>query len=189
MKKYDVFGLGNALMDLEFRVDDAFLKELSLEKGIMTLIDEEKERSIVHVLENHPSHRACGGSAANTIIMADFIFKDDQFYFLEMTPRPGGDCLPDLIQASLGYDTLGLAIEYAVDKNIEDAEHAELSGTFYSKVYEGSFNETGKWSKDFTNSAISKGLEVKKIYMWYTTCPKCAKKYGKNYVVLTGLIE
>jgi hypothetical protein len=30
----------------------------------------------------------------------------------------------------------------------------------------------------------SRGREVKKLYFYYTTCPKCAKKYGKNYVVL-----
>ena len=27
-------------------------------------------------------------------------------------------------------------------------------------------------------------LKMGKGYMWYTTCPKCAKKYGKNYVVI-----
>ena len=40
--------------------------------------------------------------------------------------------------------------------------------------------------KDFENQAKSKGLSVKKVYMWYTTCPKCAKKYGKNYVAVVG---
>jgi len=30
----------------------------------------------------------------------------------------------------------------------------------------------------------SKDLTINKWYMWYTTCPKCAKKWGKNYVVL-----
>jgi len=32
-------------------------------------------------------------------------------------------------------------------------------------------------------------LAVKKQYMWYTTCPKCAQKWGKNYVVIVGQIE
>jgi hypothetical protein len=51
-------------------------------------------------------------------------------------------------------------------------------------VYEGSFNNTGKWCQDYSSLAKAKGLEIKKMYMWYTTCPKCAKKYGKNYVVI-----
>jgi hypothetical protein len=37
--------------------------------------------------------------------------------------------------------------------------------------------------------AKSKGLNITKEYMWYTTCPKCAKKYGKNYVVIVGKID
>ena len=39
-------------------------------------------------------------------------------------------------------------------------------------------------SKDFEEYAKSKGVFISKWYMWYTTCPKCAKKYGKNYVVI-----
>ncbi len=72
----------------------------------------------------------------------------------------------------------------AVDKDIPDAENVTLSGKFFSKVYEGPFRDTGKWCKEFEAYAKSKGLNVKKQYMWYTTCPKCAKKYGKNYVVI-----
>jgi hypothetical protein len=40
--------------------------------------------------------------------------------------------------------------------------------------------------KDFDAIAHSKDLNLKKTYMWYTTCPRCAKKYGKNYVVILG---
>ncbi|MBU1937907.1 hypothetical protein KKG05_10960 [bacterium] len=76
----------------------------------------------------------------------------------------------------------------AVDREIPDAENVTLSGKFLSKVYEGDFKETGKWCKDFENYAKDENLEVKKWYMWYTTCPKCAKKYGKNYVVVIGKI-
>lgn len=34
----------------------------------------------------------------------------------------------------------------------------------------------------------SKGKEVKKLYFFYTTCPKCAKHYGQNYTVLVSQI-
>ena len=76
----------------------------------------------------------------------------------------------------------------AVDKEIPGAENVTLSGKFLSKVYEGNFKDTGKWCKDFADFAKRKGHEVKKWYMWYTTCPKCAKKYGKNYVVVVGQV-
>lgn len=77
----------------------------------------------------------------------------------------------------------------AVDRKIPDAENTTLSGRFLSKVYEGSFKDTGKWCKHFEEYAKSQKLKIKKMYMWYTTCPKCAKKYGKNYVAIIGEIE
>ncbi len=32
--------------------------------------------------------------------------------------------------------------------------------------------------------AVAQGKTMSKMYFFYTTCPKCAKKYGKNYVVI-----
>jgi hypothetical protein len=72
----------------------------------------------------------------------------------------------------------------AVDKEIPGAENITLSGKFASKVYEGDFKDTGKWCQDFENFVKEKGLQIEKMYMWYTTCPKCAKAYGKNYTVI-----
>jgi hypothetical protein len=77
----------------------------------------------------------------------------------------------------------------AVDKEIPGAENVALSGRFFSKVYEGDFKETGKWCRDFENIAKERGMKIEKWYMWYTTCPKCAKKYGKNYTVIVGKIN
>ena len=74
----------------------------------------------------------------------------------------------------------------AVDKEIPDAENTTISGKFLSKVYEGPYKDTGKWSNDFENYARNEGLDISKWYMWYTTCPKCAKKYGKKYVAIIG---
>ncbi len=76
----------------------------------------------------------------------------------------------------------------AVNKKIPGAQNVELSGTFLSKVYEGDFKNTGEWCEDFKTYAKKKGFDVKKWYMWYTTCPKCAKKYGVNYTVIVGQV-
>jgi hypothetical protein len=73
-----------------------------------------------------------------------------------------------------------------VDKEIEGAENIKISGEYFFRVYEGKFSETGKWCKDYKEVTDSKGWSVKRWLMWYTTCPKCAKKYGKNYVVIAG---
>jgi hypothetical protein len=76
----------------------------------------------------------------------------------------------------------------AVDKNVEGANNITLNGKFYSKVYEGNFKDTNIWCDDFKNEMDKKGYKIKKWYMWYTTCPKCAKKYGKNYTVIIAEI-
>lgn len=80
-------------------------------------------------------------------------------------------------------------IYLAVDKEIPGAENITLSGRFFSKVYEGPFKDTKKWCDDFEATLRGQGLTLKKQYMWYTVCPKCAKKYGKNYVVIIGQVE
>ncbi len=72
----------------------------------------------------------------------------------------------------------------AVDKEIPGAKNVTLSGKYFSKVYEGPFKDTKKWCRDFEALTKSRNLDIEKWYMWYTTCPKCAKKYGKNYVVI-----
>lgn len=77
----------------------------------------------------------------------------------------------------------------AVNKEVPGAQNVTLSGKFLSKVYDGDFKDTGIWCKDFESFAKQQGFEVKKWYMCYTTCPKCAKKYGHNYVVIIGKIE
>jgi hypothetical protein len=95
-------------------------------------------------------------------------------------------------------DNLGLSdhtsrwnmdILIAVDRDIPGAENITLSGKFFSRVYEGPFRDTGKWCRDYEAVAKTKGVTIKKWYMWYTTCPKCAKKYGRNYTVIIGLVE
>lgn len=50
------------------------------------------------------------------LFMADFIVRDGRACLLELTPRPGGDCLPPLIRASCGLDMLGLALDVAEGK-------------------------------------------------------------------------
>jgi len=97
--------------------------------------------------------------------------------------------MPDWLCLSDHTSRWNMDVYLAVDKEVPGAGNTTLSGKFYSKVYEGPFGNTGKWCKDYEALVKSKGLTIKKWYMWYTTCPKCAKKYGKNYVVLVGQVE
>ncbi|PSO55537.1 MAG: adenosine kinase [Cyanobacteria bacterium QH_9_48_43] len=67
-KKYHVYGIGNALTDIEYEVSPELLQELEIEKGVMTLIEEDHQNKIVEGLDGSPCKMSCGGSAANTVI-------------------------------------------------------------------------------------------------------------------------
>ncbi len=67
--KYDVFGLGNPLIDIILHVDDAFMTELRLEKGSMNLVDTDRQKEILKKAATHQITTALGGSAANTMVM------------------------------------------------------------------------------------------------------------------------
>lgn len=71
-----------------------------------------------------------------------------------------------------------------VSKEVAGAENVKLSGTYLSRVFEGPYKETGNWCKTMSEWVASKGKTIQKMFMYYTTCPKCAKHYGKNYVVI-----
>ena len=64
---YDVYGLGNALVDLEYTVDDSYLRDMGLAKGHMTLVDEARIDALAESLHDHEPKRRAGGSAANTV--------------------------------------------------------------------------------------------------------------------------
>lgn len=64
-KKYQVVGIGNAMVDVLSHVDDGFLTEHGITKGIMQLIDTDRAADLYRVMG--PSQEVSGGSAANTI--------------------------------------------------------------------------------------------------------------------------
>ncbi len=68
MSKYDVYGLGNALVDMEFEINDQFLQDNNIDKGVMTLVDENQQHTLIEQLDVFGGNKASGGSAANTLI-------------------------------------------------------------------------------------------------------------------------
>jgi len=99
-----------------------------------------------------------------------------------------GATIPDNLCLSDDTSRWNMDIYLAVDRDIPRAENVTLSGNYICKVYEGPYGDTGKWCRDFESYAREQNLLIKKWYMWYTTCPKCAKKYGKNYVVIIAQV-
>jgi Bacterial hydrolase len=70
-----------------------------------------------------------------------------------------------------------------VTKEVPGAENVRLTGTFISKVFDGPFSHIPKYLNEFRRYLVLKELTAKKYYFYYTYCPKCAKKYGHNYIV------
>ncbi len=108
---------------------------------------------------------------------------------LDENVRNADATMPDFVCLSDHTSKWNMDLYLAVDKNIPNADNVTLSGKFLSKVYEGPFKDTGKWCKDFEQFVQNKNVSVVKWYMWYTTCPKCAKKYGKNYVAIVAEVK
>lgn len=83
----------------------------------------------------------------------------------------------------------GADLYFEVSKDLPDAKMGTLSGTFLAKVFEGPYRDIKKWIGEMKEYVEKKGKNVNKMYFYYTTCPKCAKKYGKNYVVILAKVD
>jgi sugar/nucleoside kinase (ribokinase family) len=67
IRPIEVFGVGNALVDLQVEVDGGFLTGLEVEKGRMALVEPDRQQAVLKALSTHSVNRCSGGSAANTI--------------------------------------------------------------------------------------------------------------------------
>lgn len=77
----------------------------------------------------------------------------------------------------------------SVNKDVPNIENVKLSGKYISKVFDGAYNDVPKWITIFDEYLKKNSYKLLKYYFYYTTCPKCAKKYGHNYVVAFAQIE
>lgn len=100
MKKYDVFGIGNALVDCVILVTEKFLEENNIEKGVMTLVDDKKQKSIIEKIKNSDPFIQSGGSVTNSVYTLSqlggsgyqsFLISDDDYgrLFLEDLKKSG----------------------------------------------------------------------------------------------------
>jgi len=106
MKKYHVYGLGNALVDLDFEIAHETLNRLKIEKGVMTLIDTERHVELLQDLDGYKHVKACGGSAANTI-MATTQLGGKSFYSCKV----GNDTFGDFFYEELLRNDIGTNLD------------------------------------------------------------------------------
>jgi sugar/nucleoside kinase (ribokinase family) len=108
MARYNVYGLGAALVDTEIEVSDQDLTAMAVEKGLMTLVDEPRQQELLGHLAGHitTAKRASGGSAANSIIAASY-FGASAYYSCKVANDENGDFyLQDLTAANVDFDSV-----------------------------------------------------------------------------------
>lgn len=175
--QYDVYGVGNALLDIQARVGDEILEKVGYPKGIMTLVDEDAQLKVLGSLDGADITRCAGGSAANTIIaVADFGGKaayagkaaSDEignFYFEDMrklgvtieVPQPDGQsgtCVILITEDAERTMLTNLAISSTLGP--DDISESEIAKSKY--VYVEGYLFTG----DSTHAAAMKAIEVAK---------------------------
>jgi hypothetical protein len=86
---------------------------------------------------------------------------------------------------ALSYDSSPWRGEhyFAVTREVPGQEMVRLSGDYLTKVFEGPYKKAPEWCRTMEEIVSSKGKKLERMYFFYTTCPKCAKHYGRNYVV------
>jgi len=115
MKKYHVYGIGNALVDMEFEVEDSFFTDNGIDKGVMTLVDEERQHELMGHLDAFDGKKASGGSAANTIIASSY-FGGKSFYSCKVASDELGDFYVNDLQ------------DAGVDSNVGDGRKEGITG-------------------------------------------------------------
>ena len=72
---------------------------------------------------------------------------------------------------------------FAIATPLPQEEAVTLTGNFVTKVFEGSYSNVERWHDEIQRLPSVANGEKAEVYFFYTTCPKCAKAYGENYVV------
>jgi sugar/nucleoside kinase (ribokinase family) len=177
-KQYDVYGLGNALVDTEIQIEETILTSQKLKKGVMSLVSQDFQQQLLTALDGRHRVEAAGGSAANTVVgvalfggtafytgkvgsdMAGALYRESLAevgveFDVEADGGPTGTCVilvtPDgerTMQTSLGSST-------SLGATDVDAERLAKSHTLYVEGY--------LWGGPNTEAAALHAMELAKV--------------------------
>ncbi len=175
---FDVFGIGNALVDIQAQVSDETLESTGFSKGIMTLVDDSQQRQVLQSLAGGPLHRCAGGSAANTIMgianfggkasytgkvasdeIGDFFLQDmrDQGVTIEVAPATVGQTGTCAIMIT-GDAQRTMLTNLAVSATLRETDIDEAAIAASKYVYIEGYLLTG----DTPKAAASRTIELAK---------------------------
>jgi sugar/nucleoside kinase (ribokinase family) len=109
MTNYNIYGIGAALVDTEVEVSDAFLSSANIDKGVMTLVDEDRQFELLAALdsENRKMDRKCGGSVCNSVVAASSLGAKTFFSGKVADDSDGGLYIDDLNAAGVTFHGAG----------------------------------------------------------------------------------
>ena len=174
---FDVYGVGNSLVDIQARVDDPFLERIGFAKGIMTLVDEAAQQHVLAQLSGTPTNRCAGGSAANTIMgvvdfggrgayagktgrdeIGEFFLRDmrQRGVNIEVPPTVGqsGTCVVLITDDAQRTMLTNLGVSATLGP--EDINEAEVRQAKYVYI------EGYLWTNELTRAAALKAIELAK---------------------------
>ncbi len=109
MAKYNIYGIGGALVDTEVEVSDKFLADAKIAKGVMTLVDEPRQRELLQALSSEDLKlvKKCGGSVCNSVVAASSLGAKTFFSGKVADDADGELYVNDLNQAGVDFHSAG----------------------------------------------------------------------------------
>jgi len=186
-KDFHVYGIGNALVDLDFEVSEATIRRLKIDKGLMTLIDDEKHHYLLEELDGVKHLKACGGSAANTLFTLQQMGAKT-FYSCKIGNDEAGDFF---------YSDL---ISQGIQTNLHECEREGITGKCIVLVTPDAdrtmntfLGATHKFSKNQLSEAALKNSEFLYIEGYLVAAPLgceaaiTARKMANRHNIKTAL--
>lgn len=109
MRKYNIYGIGGALVDTEVQVSDKFLLENKIEKGSMTLVNEHRQTELLQAFASMGLKlvQECGGSVCNSVVAASALGARTFFSGKVADDIDGELFIRDLQRAGVGFSRVG----------------------------------------------------------------------------------
>jgi sugar/nucleoside kinase (ribokinase family) len=109
MGKYNIYGIGAALVDTEIKVSETFLTQFGVEKGVMSLVDETRQDELLAAVASKDSHvvRKCGGSVCNSVVAASSLGAKAFFSGKVADDSDGKLFISDLQEANVDFHSGG----------------------------------------------------------------------------------
>ena len=139
MKKYNIYGIGAALVDTEVEVSNAFLSKASIDKGVMTLVDEARQAELIRSLSDESTTmlRKCGGSVCNSVVAASSLGAGTFFSGKVADDADGQLYIDDLREAGVDFHSAGQELGITGKCLVMVTDDAERTMNTFLGVSEG----------------------------------------------------